>query len=435
MQLFRQLILLVLIGLLAACDSFADSANRTATPERPDIREAVYTEQSGEITLTLQEITLLEGESDAQILAVLADGQGNLAYVLYPSNQPGVVASAVDLSAYPLQLDSSSETIALWVMAVKHNAYPVAENIGLSELAAELATVFNRIFAQDLPSRAVSSAVVAGADDALLDWFGEVDILGEVAFALSPLRDTGEYTIDSSDGGIRVLYTVSMTSPEIAPTTSPSEATSPYPENYAGYEKIIDEDFAGSQSALTWFQERDELYTVLFNDDTYEVALTKLGEETQSVISWGSIQQIVLDDYIIRAKMTLLEPGTIASYGLWLHYLNENNFLSFALNHEGEYRIMRYQSRDVVLVPWTADEAVNVGGETNIVEVRLSGEQYTMLVNGKELATVTDDEFEDGRIAFYCYAEEVPATCQLDEIEVWIPENSVSPLVTVTPSN
>ncbi len=430
MRLLRRFFPFILIVFFAACSTFAENKNSTPTPARPDVRDAVYSTQPEGVILTIQDVTLLKGASDVQVWAVVTDGQGNVAYVLYPSNQPGVPESTLDLSGYPLQIDSEGENLGLWVLALRHVAYPVAEKMGMEVIAAELASGFARIFAQDTPTDSMLAAVVAQADEELLTWFGEVEILGEGLF--SPVQGADEQQADSADGGIRVRYTVNRltTSINAAMTATPASL---YPDSYAGYQKIVDEDFTGNQSSLVWFQERDELYTVLLNEDTYEVALTALGEETDSVISWGSIQQFVFDDYIIRAKLTLLEPGTIASYGLWLHYQNENNFLSFALNYEGEYRIMRYQSRDVVLVNWTADEAINMGGQTNIMEIWVSGEQYTLRVNGQELATVTDDEFADGRIAFYCYAEEVPATCQLDNLELWIPEGAVSPLSTATP--
>ncbi len=393
----------------------------------------MYTAISGEnlLTVTLRELTLLAESQETQILAVLADGEGNVAYVLYPSNQPGVSDTPIVLNNYPLQLETSAERVGLWVAALQHHAYPVAARIGMSEIAAELATVFNRLVAGgSLPTRSPAAAVVAQADEAMLDWFGEIEILGEAAFSLSTTQDMGEHDLESPDGGFRLRYLVSRSAASTSAETA--TPTSIFPDEYSGYRKVIDETFAGNQSSLQWFRDREEEYVVEINNQSYEVDLLKLDETTESVISWGSIQDLVFDDYIVRAQMRLVQPETIGSFGLWLHYLDGNHFLSFALNHLGQYRIMRYENRDIELIPWTAAAAINPGGQANVMEVRLHGNEYTLFVNGTAIGSVNDDAYEKGRIAFYCYAEEVPATCRLESLEIWIPDDQPFPMPTAT---
>ncbi|MCL4878592.1 MAG: hypothetical protein KJ064_18170 [Anaerolineae bacterium] len=419
---------------LAACSAFEDTARPTATPTRPQEHEAVYTALSGEnlLTVTLNELVLLADSAETQVLAVLADGRGNVAYVLYPSNQPGVADTTFDLGEYPLQLETSAATVGLWVLALRHQAYPVAEKIGMSEITAELATVFNRLFAGGiLPARSPSAAVVASADHAMLQWFGEIEIIGETAITLSPSQDIGAHHLGSPDGGFQLNYTLSRS--ETTATNSPDALTPTPLDSYPGYRKVIDETFAGNRSDLRWFVDREEEYVVELNNLSYEVDLLKLDEETQSVISWGSIQDLFFDDYIVRARIRLVQPGTIGSLGLWLHYLDGNHFLSFALNHLGQYRIMRYQNRDIELIPWTAAAAINPGGQANLVEVHLNGNEYTLFINGTAIASVNDDAYNNGRIAFYCYAEEIPATCRLESLEVWIPDDQPFPRPTSTP--
>ncbi|MBZ0308957.1 MAG: DUF1080 domain-containing protein [Anaerolineae bacterium] len=421
----------LLIFCLNACSTLG--ANSTATPPHPEEREAIYTAISGEnlLTITLRELSLLGDSSETQILAVLADGEGNVAYVLYPSNQPGITDTQISLNDYPLQLETSTESVSLWVTALRHHAYPVAARIGMSEIAAELATVFNRLVAGgSLPTRSPSAAIVAQADEAILDWFGEIEILGEAAFSLSTTQDMGEHDLESPDGGFRLRYFLSRSSESVlAETTIP---TSVFPDEYSGYRKVIDETFAGNLSDLQWFTDREEEYIVELSNQSYEVDLLKLDETSESVISWGSIQDLVFDDYIVRAQMRLVQPNTNGSLGLWLHYLDGNHFLSFALNHLGQYRVMRYENRDVELTPWTAAAAINPGGQANMMEVRLRGNEYTLFINGTAMTSVNDDAYENGRIAFYCYAEEIPATCRLESLEVWIPEGQPYPMPTPT---
>jgi hypothetical protein len=103
------------------------------------------------------------------------------------------------------------------------------------------------------------------------------------------------------------------------------------------------------------------------------------------------------------------------------------------MENSGRYRAARFQTGYTELNPWTVDDIVNTDNAVNLLEVLVDGDNFTMGINGEALVTVFDTTYTDGRIAFFCYSESVPATCHLEEIAVWVPEDEPFPKPTVTP--
>jgi hypothetical protein len=96
--------------------------------------------------------------------------------------------------------------------------------------------------------------------------------------------------------------------------------------------------------------------------------------------------------------------------------------------------VARFRNGYREMVNWTADEVVATGNGINTLEVKIDGPDHTVWLNGKQVATTSDSAYENGRIAFFCKTFAYPATCQLLQIRVWVPEDSPFPLSTWTPS-
>lgn len=437
----------LMVGVISGCSFLPDSSPEpTPTPERPIVREAAYESASNAfLTVTLSDLTLLKmgDDLDTQVLAVLADGGGNPSYVLYPSNQPGVSDRTLALADYPLGLNVSSEKAGLWVLALRHSAYAVSQRMGQAMLAARLAAAYDQMLARSTPPDKPLAAIVAAEVPLLLDWFGEIEVLGELSLALEAAKgwSVGENRAQAPDDGFRLSYTVSVNRSDVLPTPAATSELSPlmsvsiFEQDLPGYRRVISETFENGRSTVKWFTGSDPTYTASLVDGAYQILLTGVDESRGIALSWGSIQDLIFDDYVVRARMRVLEPTVTARYGLWLHYQNEFTFLFFGLETTGRYRIARFQRVYTEFAPWTSHSAINIGGgRSNDVEVRMDGTSYTMAVNGQPLVTVSDGVLSKGRIAFFCFAESVPATCQLERLEVWIPEDQPFPKPTDTPS-
>jgi hypothetical protein len=430
---------------LTACAVGQSDSGPTATPQRPDEREAIYTSAAqGDLNISLNELQLqaLAGDPDTQVLIVLASGDTNPAFVLYPSNQPGIRQDSITLRDYPLRMDASAERVGLWAVALRHRAYPVAAAIGQQRIAEQLAGGFDQLVAQGSPPPDPLAQIVAGAGEGLLAWFGEIDVLGEVALELSAAQgwSAGENQVLSRDNGLALRYEVTFgaateTTPEMIPTLAASTEVAGNPfsfEEIPGYRQVLHEDFNGAQSNVEWFIGRDPTYSATIVNNAYQIVLETIDRGRATTTIWGSIQDMYFDNFIVRARMRVVQEDVLARYGLWLHYQDEFHFLFFGMENSGRYRAARFQNGYTELNPWTMNDIVNTGNTENLLEVLVQGDEFTIAVNGEPLVTVSDSLYADGRIAFFCYSDAVPTTCHLQEIAVWVPEDEPFPKPTAT---
>ena len=418
---------------MAACEQ-SDSGAPTATPERPSNIDAIYiTPDEGALDIYLTQLDLLvsQNDPDTQVLVVLASGDANPSYVLYPSNQPGVPQMALDLTDYPLRFDDSVERVGLWAVALKHQAYPIAAALGQDQIAAQLARGFDQLIAQDSPPANPLAPIVAEADASLLAWFGEIEVLGEVALELTAAGgwSAGENQVQSRDGGLSMRYEVLFAdavpdvavvteaptdTPTVGPTTDPgiglalgiTPAADDDPDaifgDIEGYRQVVYENFDDAQSEVEWFIGRDPTYSATIVNNAYQIVLEDFERNRSTATIWGSIQGLIFDDYIVRARMRVIQEDVLARYGLWLHYQDQFNFLFFGMENTGRYRAARFQTGYTELSPWAEDDIVNPDNEANLLEVIVEGTNFTMGINGEALVTVSDRQWADGRIAFFC---------------------------------
>lgn len=438
---------------LTACSVVGDSSEKTATPLRPVVREAIYESiaQESRLTVTLDTLTLLAPEetNDTQILAVLADGTGQPSYMLFPSNQPGILESSITLNEYPLRFNPTTESALLWVLAIRHTAYPITETIGQATIAQTLAMGLDSLIAQNsLPDSGRPLVQIIASSTDLLAWYGQAQVVGEATHALAKGQNwsAGSQTLESSDGGWQLTYTISVNTvianaPTLPATTIPTIEPSPTPNgDYTameqpidGYRLVVDEKFTDATSKVEWFIGSDPTYAASLVVGGYQIVLTGIDDNRDVGLSWGSVQGYVFNDYVVRARMRVLESGVLARYGLWLHYQDDFNFLFFGLENTGRYRIARFKNGYTELVPWNTSPVILLDNQTNEMEVKIDGNDYTLKVNGMTVATASDAAFRNGRLAFFCYSPVIPSTCQLQALEIWIPEGSEFPLSTFTP--
>ncbi|MFP4321977.1 MAG: hypothetical protein ACLFTK_05935 [Anaerolineales bacterium] len=428
-----------LLTLLAVAGCTSGAALPTATPPRSAEPAALHVTNDADAAwvVTLREVTpqLAEDTSpDHQMMAFVAGNAGQ-AYVAFPSDQPGSPQATIDLSEYPLHIPAGANTARLWVLALRNTAYPVVAD-QQAAIMADLAAGF----AEHGPRLA---HIVAQNDD-LQAWFGQMTLIGEIAVSLGEgdVWLTGENTV--SNAGLDAQYDLSalgtdpITSAQAAtprPPDTPTPSSTPPPSQIEGWRLVIDEDFSAPQNQVTWFTGNDNFYTASLVEGAYQIALTQLDPLRGNVaLSWGSVQDLSFDTYIVRARMRILEPDVIARYGLWLHYQDDLNFLFFGVETTGRFRVARFQRTYTELTSWASSDTVNQDNAENVMEVRLIDDEYTLSINGTPMTVTQDNAFREGRIAFFCYAESVPATCQLQTLQVWVPDAQPFPRPTHTPA-
>jgi hypothetical protein len=80
----------------------------------------------------------------------------------------------------------------------------------------------------------------------------------------------------------------------------------------------------------------------------------------------------------------------------------DGDFYVAETGDRGEVGIWRRNADHWVdLVPWTPSDVVHVGGTTNELMLRAQGSQLTFVVNGHEVASVSDATLQSGRVGAF----------------------------------
>lgn len=425
---------LCLVVLLAGCSSWGSDNSvpprvptATALPPTPSeqtLRVSGAMPGTPHLRVTIPSVQLLRRPADAsaQLFAVLADPVGTYSYLLYPANRSGDLADTFDLTAYPLEisLEQASSRVFLWLLAVHTPRYIAAESFGLEALTASLGFgLRNWLAAGDLRDDPLA-AIVNSSEGALYEWFATVQVLGQVLIPLetAPPPVPAPVSQRSADGGLSLVYTVEpISAATVSQDPTPTEQA-PQP----GYALIAEENFAGARSEFVWFQGQDATYTNQITDGAYEIRLTSI-EQREFGLSWGSIEGQRFEDYLVEAQVQLVEEDVVdARYGIWFNYQDDYNFIYFGISNQGAYRaavIQRNRNR-IELQDWTPHPIIRRGAATNTLTVASTPQgDITLGVNGETLAVFNNPTFTSGSIAFFCYAESVPATCRLERLRIW----------------
>jgi hypothetical protein len=424
--------------MLAACSLPQNNGSTASDPSQPapptpahDILWASGASAGGaRLRVTLPSIKLLKFDpvfdpaTAAKLFVVLADGRGNYSYLVSPANRAGSTNTHIDLTNHPLEIsiDDDTDTITLWVLAVNNEHYRVTELFGLEALAASLSAGLNHWLDSGDSRDDPLAAVVSASDGALYDWYASIDVLGQEVFTFSVEErwNEGLNSQRSADGGLNVVYSNQYFSAQAAALLP---AFTPTPE-YPGYTLTLDETFANGASTERWYEGSDNTYINAIVNGAYEIRLTEI-EQREFGLSWGSIENGQFSQYVAEATMRLVEDDVKdARYGIWFNYQDDYNFMYFGISNTGEYRvaaIVRNINR-IEIQDWTTHPAVRRGAIVNVLTIEVNpGGSVNLAINGEQVRTFTSDTFSGGSIAFFCYAESVPATCRLERLRIWQP--------------
>lgn len=394
------------------------------TPSTEALRVSGTSAAGARLRVTLPSIKLLKPDldTDVQLFLVLADPRSSYSYLVYPANRPGDHNSQFDLTGFPLELSVADNTAAvtLWVLAIHNSDYHAAEAFGLDDLAASLGIGFRNWLRSGDPQDDPLAAVISASGGTLYEWFASTEVLGQsvITFQAGDNWNIGLDSRRSPDGGLNVVYSVqyiSAADATLLPTPTPLVL-------HPGYTLHVDETFANATSTHQWYEGQDSTYVNSIVNGAYEIRLTQIVERDFG-LSWGSMDDEQFHNYILEATVSLAEDNvTGARYGIWFDYKDDYNFIYFGISNTGEYRVAVIQSNSsrIEVQNWTPSPAIRPGAATNVLTIETDPDKQVILsVNGQQLTTFTNNTFDGGSIAFFCYAESVPATCRLEHLRIW----------------
>jgi hypothetical protein len=181
---------------------------------------------------------------------------------------------------------------------------------------------------------------------------------------------------------------------------------------------VFEDDFTSDTRAFPWFTGDAPGSRVEIADGSYHINIFNISGNTAT--SWGGLQELRLADGRVEGGMRAARfREETDRIGFWVRYQGQNDFLAFAINGRGEYRISLYQSSYTDLIPWTYSSAINVGNNVeNLLWVDSRGTRFEMYVNGILVGSVDDATWADGRVAFFGTSATVPADFYLDHFRI-----------------
>jgi hypothetical protein len=115
---------------------------------------------------------------------------------------------------------------------------------------------------------------------------------------------------------------------------------------------------------------------------------------------WG-VAYRSFDDVIIEVEATQHSApwNDNNGYGVVCREQGDGDGYYLFVSGDGAYSIFKGVGGDVeMLVEWTASPVVRQGDTTNDIRAICNGRRLTLIVNGEELASTTDDDYSQGDI-------------------------------------
>jgi serine/threonine-protein kinase len=182
---------------------------------------------------------------------------------------------------------------------------------------------------------------------------------------------------------------------------------------------ILEDTFAGDESPYNWFTDAGDDYFVGIRNGSYTVDIQSEADGGDKT-SWGTLQEITLDNVSIEAVMRASRFETWETrVGLWHNVQDPRNFIAFMLHGSGQYRVALFQSGYTDLIGWTGSAAVNVGDNAvNTLRIDIRGGSYEYYLNGQFLNRVQDAPLPAGRMTFFGSSSLPPITFYLDYLRI-----------------
>lgn len=154
------------------------------------------------------------------------------------------------------------------------------------------------------------------------------------------------------------------------------------------------DDFSDAGS---WQAETDASAQVAVQDGVLRILVA-----VPNQLAWANAG-LSLGDFHLTVEATQVAGPDDNEYGVLVRMQDHSNFYCFSISGDGYLLVSRFVDgrREPLGANWTPLEAVRQGQATNTLEVIAQGSLLTFLVNGEQVAQVTDTQFSRGDIGLY----------------------------------
>jgi hypothetical protein len=158
---------------------------------------------------------------------------------------------------------------------------------------------------------------------------------------------------------------------------------------------LFSDDFSDPKSG--WDVRETENGGTGYRDGRYFIRI-----DTPKFQLWSSPGQPFEGDVIVEAIAGLASGPEENEMGVFCRYQDRQNFVYGSIGTDGYYAIVEIKDDATTILTgegkFQQSDAIPIGSETYFIQLACVGDQYTLLVNGEEIDSVTSDAFTDGDV-------------------------------------
>ena len=183
-------------------------------------------------------------------------------------------------------------------------------------------------------------------------------------------------------------------------------------------EYTFDEEDIDNDGERDWDMFAFEVANINFGYLDSEYITTSMGGGYIWAQNRKTYQDIVIE--VTTEPVTFYGGDSIYGIVCRAHPSNNNMGYYFLIRGDGSFGIRQGDGTQVkMLHQWTEHDAIRIG-EKNTIRAVCIDNYFAMYINGKFAGEVTDNWFEEGRIAFAINSTEgVPIAISYDNLKVW----------------
>lgn len=247
-----------------------------------------------------------------------------------------------------------------------------------------------------------------------------------------PTLPTATATLDPADfrrfGGLDSM----VEEPESVPSMTSSD-NEPFSTQFNPDDTHVAEHWPLGESAAEGIS--GALNRSVREDGTYAFTSTVRNRASTSVLQG----KYYTTDITIETTLTLdPESPTNSGYGIVFHHVSEQNFGVFAVDGAGRFSIWfledgQWRELRGLDERWTEDNAVNLVGEANMLQLDIRGTTLIGYVNGVEVVQLDDPGLIEGAVGLYLATpnrENISSTITADNFSVAIADETTTSSMT-----
>jgi hypothetical protein len=161
---------------------------------------------------------------------------------------------------------------------------------------------------------------------------------------------------------------------------------------------------ADDETAQYWQQTEAGNITRLIDDGDYVLQVDE--RRTAATALFDAAYTYENLSVVFQGTLSEESASETSAMGIVFRYQDAQNYNVFAVDGMGQFSIWRFQDgvwfelRDLDDA-WTADDAINPLGESNMIALNVYNDRITARVNGELMVLLEDDTFDGGGVGIY----------------------------------